>query len=268
MNGRTLRIALLVFFSGLLLVTAAVAQDFQKSYSLTADGTIRIRSISGEIRIIGSDSPKVEVEGFKVGRNRDRVEIVDRSAENRIDVDVRYPENSGGDASVNFKVSVPRSVKYNFELIRSVSGNVHVSGVSGRLKAESISGSVQLQDISGVVSASSVSGNVNVQNVSGTVSASSTSGNVDVYLKRIEGPGDMEFRSISGGVIVKVPASLDANVTMSTLSGRLTTDFDIEVLQRRYSPGYSARGRLGEGTHSIRIASVSGRVSLLKDTAK
>ncbi len=268
MKNGALRIAIAALFAGLMCGVAAMAQDYQKSYSLAPDGTIRIRSISGEVRVQGYDGNKVEVEGFKVGRDRDRVEIVDRSTDNRIDMDVRYPENCNCDASVNYRVRVPHDVKYNFELIRSISGNVYLSDVSGRVKAESISGQVQLQNIAGVVSASSTSGNVTVQNVSGMVSASSTSGNVDVYLKQIEGPGDMEFRSISGSVHVKVPPSLDANVTMSTLSGRLTTDFDIEVLQRRYAPGFSARGRLGAGTNNIRITSVSGRVSLVKDVGK
>jgi len=268
MKNNALRIAIAALSAGLMCGVAGMAQDFQKSYSLAPDGVIRIRSISGEVRVQGYDGNKVEVEGFKVGRNRDQVEIVDRSAGNRIDVDVRYPENCNCDASVNYRLRVPHDVKYNFELIRSISGNVYLSDVTGSVKAESISGLVQLQSIAGVVSASSTSGDVNVQNVSGMVSASSTSGNVDVYLKQIEGPGDMEFRSISGSVHVRVPPDLDANVTMSTLSGRLTTDFDIEVLQRRYAPGYSARGRLGAGTHNIRITSVSGRVSLVKDVGK
>lgn len=268
MKNKAIGLALAALSAGLMCGVAGMAQDLQKSYSLTPDGVIRIRSISGEIRVQGYDGNKVEVEGLRVGRDRDRVEIVDRSTENRIDLDVHYVENCNCDASVNFRVRVPRAVNYNFDYIRSISGNVYLTDVSGRVKAESISGLVQLQNIGGTVSASSTSGNVTVQNVSGMVSATSTSGNVDVYLKQIEGPGDMEFRSISGSVHVKVPSTLDANVTMSTLSGRLTTDFDIEVQQRRYAPGYSARGRLGSGAHNIRITSVSGRVSLIKDAGK
>jgi DUF4097 and DUF4098 domain-containing protein YvlB len=244
-----------------------LAQDFQKTYSMQPDSSIRIRSISGEVRIQGYDGARIEIEGFKIIRNCDRVEIVDRSTESQIDVDVRYPQGNCN-ASVNFKVRVPRNTKYSFDLIRSISGNVYLTDVAGRVKAESISGFVQLENIGGTVSASSVSGNVNVQNVNGMVSASSTSGNVEVYLRQIEGSGDMVFSSISGNVQVRAPQTLDANVTMSTLSGRLKTDFEVEVQQKRYGPGYSARGRLGTGTHNIQIRSVSGAVSLMKDVKK
>jgi DUF4097 and DUF4098 domain-containing protein YvlB len=268
MRKNVLFMALAALTAVWIFGVAGLAQDFQKTYSMSPDSSIRIRSISGEVRIQGYDGTKIEIEGFKIVRNCDRVEIVDRSTESQIDVDVRYPERGNCDASVNFKVRVPRNTRYNFDLIRSISGNVYLTDVAGRVKAESISGFVQLQNISGAVSASSISGNVNVQSVNGMVSASSTSGNVDVYLKQIEGSGDMVFSSISGNVQVKAPLTLDANVTMSTLSGRLKTDFEVEVQQRRYAPGYSARGRLGAGTHNIQIRSVSGMVSLTKDVKK
>jgi hypothetical protein len=264
MRNNSLGIAAAALTAGLIFGVTGLAQDFQKTYTIKPEGSILIRSISGDVKVQGYDGPNVVVEGFKVGRNRDRVEIVDRSSDNRIDVDVRYPENCNCDASVNFQVRVPRRASYNFENIRSVSGDVHLADLVGHVKAESVSGSVDVRNVSGIVSATATSGNVDVKDVSGIVSATSTSGNVDVYLKKIEGAGDMRFSSISGNVTVKVPASLDAAVAMSTLSGSLTTDFPIEIQQRRYVPGYSARGRVGEGTHNIRITSVSGRVSLTK----
>jgi DUF4097 and DUF4098 domain-containing protein YvlB len=223
-----------------------LAEDFQRTYRLPANGSIRIRTVSGEVRIQGYDGPNIVVEGFKVGRDRDRVEIVDMSGADRVDVSVRYPESGSNNASVSFQVRVPRSISYNFENVRSVSGNVYLTDVTGQVRAVSVSGSVE------------------VKNVSGLVSAASTSGNVDVYIKKIEGSGDMKFSSISGNVAVKAPPDLDANVEMSTTSGSLATDFPIEVHDRRYAPGRWARGRLGTGACSIRITSVSGRVSLIR----
>jgi DUF4097 and DUF4098 domain-containing protein YvlB len=237
------------------------AQDFQKTYTLKPDGAIRIRTISGDIKVQGYNGNTVIVEGFKVGPNRERAEIVDRSTEDRVDIDVHYSQNSNCD--INFQVRVPRGVRYNFDNLRSISGVVGITDVSGHVVAESISGGVTVMNVSGVVSARATSGNVNVANITGVVTAFSTSGNVDVVLKKIEGAGDMEFRSTSGNVSVWAPADLDASISISTLSGSLKTDFPIEIQQRRYV-GNSAHGRLGDGTHNIVIRSVSGRVSLMK----
>lgn len=229
-----------------ILSVGSLAQDFHRTYKLPANGTIRIRTVSGDVKILGYDGSSIVVEGFKVGRDRDRVEILDMGSADRIDLSERYPESGSNNASVSFQVRVPRSVSYNFGSISSLSGNVSLTDVTGQVRAVSVSGSVE------------------VKNVSGLVSATSTSGNVDVYIKKIEGSGDMRFFSVSGNVAVRAPANLDANVEMNTTSGSLTTDFPLEVHDRRYTPGRWARGRLGTGACSIRIISVSGRVSLIR----
>jgi hypothetical protein len=220
--------------------------DFQRTYTIAPGSQIRIWTISGDIKVQGYDGQNIVVEGFTVGRDRDRVEILDMSGPNRIDLGVRYPKNCGCDASVDFQVRVPRAISYDFDRAQSVSGDVSLTDVTGNVKAQSTSGDVM------------------VRNVSGIVSASTTSGSVDVYISKIEGSGNMRFSSTSGSVRVKAPANLDAVVDMSTISGSLTTDFPINVIERRYGVGRSARGQLGAGTCRISITSVSGRVSLTK----
>jgi len=251
--------------AGFYFSATGISQDLQKSYTVGAEGIIRISNISGEINVQGYEGNSVIVEAFKTGRDREHVEIVDRSSENRVDLDVHYPERGSSDAGVNFQVRVPRGTHYRFETIRSVSGNVSLRDVTGHVVAVSISGSIEVANADGMISATATSGNVNVTNISGMVSATSISGNVNVLLKRIAGSGEMKFTSISGNVVVRAPANLDASVSMSTLSGSLTTDFPIDIQQRRYVPRYSARGRLGNGASSILIRSVSGRVSLMKN---
>jgi len=220
------------------------AEDFHKSYPLGAHGHILIRNVSGDVKVSSYAGETVVVDAYKVGRDRDLLRIEDQSNADSISLRVTYPERSNCDASVNFEVRVPQGVEYNFDRLASVSGNVLIASVRGRLKAESVSGNVVVKDVSGMVNASSVSGNV------------------DVEISRLEGTGEMKFSSVSGNVGVKAPSNLDADIDMSTVSGSLKTDFQIEVQERRYGPGRSARGRLGSGSSNLRITSVSGRVSL------
>jgi hypothetical protein len=245
MSRAFFRLAIVSAAFGLMVATSAAAQDFQKSYRLNSGSSIRIGNISGDVRVTGYDGDAVVVTGTKHGRDLDMVEIEDRSTGNRVDVRVRYPENCRRcDVSVEFEVKVPRSVSYDFDGIASVSGSVEIDGVSGE------------------VSASSVSGEVRIKNVAGSVSASSVSGNVDVEISRLEGNGNMKFSSVSGNVDVRLPASLDADVSMSSLSGSLKSDFAIEMQKERYGPGRSGRGRVGSGSRSLRMSSVSGSLSL------
>lgn len=240
----------------------ASAQDFQKSYRLGADGSVSIRNVSGAINIVGYDGDAVTVSGFKEGRDRDRVEVVDESTAGGVNVSVEYPRNCDCDASIRFEVRVPRSVAYDFSKISTASGDIQLKGVRGRVRARTASGEVLVEDVTGEIDASTASGNVSVREASGTVNASSASGDVDVEIARLEGTGNMKFSTASGDVSVRLPSSLDADVHLSSMSGSVKTSFPIEVRERQHGPGSYAEGRLGGGTRTLRISSASGNVSL------
>jgi DUF4097 and DUF4098 domain-containing protein YvlB len=229
----------------LLMGAVATAQEFQKSYRVGASGDIRIGNISGDVTVTGYDGDAVVVSANKEGRDRDKVEIQDRSTGDRVDVSVRYPENCNCNVDVTFDVKVPRSIHFDALRFSSVSGEVSVNGIAGKIRA------------------SSVSGRVRVGNVSGSVNASSVSGAVDVEIDRLDGAENMKFSSVSGSVNVRVPNNLDADISMSTLSGGLKTDFPIEVKEKRYGPGRSAHGKVGGGSRTLNISSVSGEVTLM-----
>jgi DUF4097 and DUF4098 domain-containing protein YvlB len=231
-----------------VLITAALAsaQDFRKAYTLPSGGQVSIKNVSGEVKVAGYNIGSIEVVATKVGRDRDLVQVEDLSTGEKIDIHVKYPEHCNCDASVNFDVRVPSGVDYVYDSLSSVSGNVEVTGVRGRISAKSVSGNVTVTDAAGIVSATTVSGNVEAQ------------------ITRLEGTGDLKFSSVSGNVDVKAPAGSNAEVKMSSVSGTLNTDFPIEIQSASYGPGQFARGRLGAGGNSLHISTVSGKASFTR----
>ena len=244
MNMKQFRFTIAIALVGFGLSATAAAQDFQKTYRIGAGGQIRIGNVSGDVIVTGYDGDSIVVTATKKGRDRDMIEIEDRSGAGNLDIGVRYPKQCNCDASLQFDVQVPRSVLYNFDRISSVSGDVRVTGVTGRLHASAVSGDVTIQD------------------VSGTVSASAVSGDVEVVINRLDGADDMKFNSVSGDVNVSLPSSLDADVDMSSFSGSIKTDFAIEVRSERHGSRNWARGKLGEGSRRLKLSSVSGDISL------
>jgi len=242
----------------------AVAQDFQKKYELGAGGHINVSSASGNITVKGYEGGVVLVTAYKEGRDRDQVDVEDTSSGDRIELRSRYAPNCNCNASINFTVQVPRSVKYNFDKISTASGDIEVNNVRGQLSVHSASGDVTLADVNGAIKVSTASGDVRVKGASGTVNASAASGDVEVELASIEGSDNMEFTSASGDINVKAPASLDATVEMSCVSGNLKTDFPLEIKEPEHGSRRSAYGRLGSGSRSLRIRSASGDVSLTR----
>ena len=244
MNRKLFRFSIATALVGFALATTAAAQDFQKTYRIGAGGQVRIGNVTGDVIVTGYDGDSIVVTGTKQGRDREMVEIEDRSGAGNVDVGVRYPTRCRCDASIRFEVQVPRSVNYDFDQISSVSGDVHVSGVTGKLHATAVSGDVRIKD------------------VSGSVSASAVSGDVEVEINRLDGSDEMKFNTVSGDVSVMLPSSLDADVDMSSFSGSIKTDFAIEVRSQRYGSRNSARARLGDGSRRLKMSSVSGDLSL------
>jgi len=261
MTRRTFANSLSAVALCLAFAATAAAQDFQRTYNPGPGGSVVITNVSGDVNVAGHDAPGVTVTAFKEGADRDQVEVEDLSSGGRVELRAKYPRNCNCDASVRFEVRVPRS-GVNIERISTASGDISARDFAGDVKLQTASGEVTVESVSGEISASSASGNVRVKEAAGTVNASTASGDVDVELTRLQGQGDLRFSTASGNVSVRMPSTLDANVSLSTASGSIETNFPLEVRSSEHGPGKSARGRLGSGSRNLRISSASGDVSL------
>jgi DUF4097 and DUF4098 domain-containing protein YvlB len=226
---------------------SASAQDFKKSYDLRPGGRVTVTNMSGDVTVRGYDGESVVVTGTRRGADAEKVEIEDNSSGNEVDLGVRYPRNCDCDASVDFVVQVPRSASFDFAKIASMSGDVRIEGVTGSVRATAMSGDVHVGD------------------VVGTVEATAMSGDLEVAVTRLEGEGDLKFTSMSGDVVVRLPEGAGADVEIKTTSGNITTDFPIQVEEKKFGPGQTARGRIGDGSRALRITSMSGDVRFLRN---
>lgn len=237
--------------------------DFAKEYAAKENMTLRVKNASGDVIVRGTDGTGVRVRGIKEGRDRDRVEVIDKSGEGSVDLGVRY-NCRNCQADVRFEIEVPRGVRLRFDEISSASGDVKVENVTGDLTAKTASGDVDVTNVTGKIEASSASGDVTVRDAAGAVSAETASGDVDVRIARLAGDGDLEFSTASGNVSVRVPGDTNADVEMRTMSGSVKTDFGLQVNRPQYGPGESAEGRIGGGGRRMKLSTASGDVELSK----
>ena len=61
MRKGLIRLSMGVAFLTLLICATASAQDFQKSYTLAADGRINITNVSGDVIVSGYDGNTIKV---------------------------------------------------------------------------------------------------------------------------------------------------------------------------------------------------------------
>ena len=245
------------------LATPVVAQnrsDFHWDKALPAGSEVSIHNINGDIKVTPSTTGRVEVIGRKFGSGRDLdyikaevhessrgvvICVVDDDADSYCDDDGVHMHSRGNrnwdHGGMNLEVSVPANLTVS---AGSVSGNVDVSGAHGDIDVRSVSGDVRLDHLH-----------------ASAIRATSVSGNVDVSVDELTGRGDFSFRSVSGDVTLNVPKSFAADLSMSTVSGDINSDFPLTLSNGRMSRR-RIEARIGAGGRRLEVSTVSGDLKL------
>ncbi len=204
-------------------------------FQIPGGAALRVASLSGSVSVVAEDRADLEidppdrrVELLDGGRI---VEIKSRSSS----LQIRCP--SGTDVSVG---AVSGHVRLTGQF-----GSVKVSGVSGHIEVDSASGDVDVRSVSGSLSVNSCGGRCQLNTKSGSVRIgkvekaariSTISGSVDLGTA---GQEDIEIRSVSGRITVRVPEGRHPRARLRTLSGRLRCDCpqgsDFEIKARTIS---------------------------------
>lgn len=266
----TARVSALAFVIASLAVVSAMtapaaAQEsdpkaFTWSGKIPEASWIRVKNLNGDVEVVPSEGGTVEVTAekrwdrgdpkdvrFEIIKDGDNVTICalwDNDREEAYcdkDSYEHHGSNRRNDVQVFFKVKLPRGVRVE---VATVNGSVDVSGARAQVKA------------------GSVNGEVNVATSSGPVSARSVNGSVRVSMEKLEGTEAMTFASVNGTVTLTLPASFDADVSVSTVNGRVRSDFPI-TLDGRIDPR-RMRGTIGKGGRKVKLETVNGNIELRK----
>jgi DUF4097 and DUF4098 domain-containing protein YvlB len=233
--------------------------DFHWERRLASGQRVHAKNINGDITVSPSSSGRVEIVGTKRGSSRaaDRLTANVQETDDgiivcvvRVDSDDEC-DNSGyhhhsdddddwGGASMNLEIRLPPSIGIDAS---SVSGNVEVNGAQGDIRAGSVSGDVRLERLR-----------------ANSVEARTVSGEITSSIESLSGNGPLSFKTVSGNVKLELPQSLDADLSMSSVSGQLDSDFQMTLGGRMDRRRIEAR--IGRGGRELNIATVSGDVRL------
>jgi DUF4097 and DUF4098 domain-containing protein YvlB len=161
--------------------------------------------------------------------------------------------------SVKFTVQVPRGVRVG---AGTVNGAMSVRGVGSEVRASTVNGALEVSDAGGQVTANTVNGSVRVTTSAGPVNASTVNGSITARMGTLSRDGDMKFSTVNGGITVETPSSLDANVSLDTMHGGISSDFPVQITGK-FGPRH-AEGTIGRGGRRISMNTVNGSVELRK----
>jgi DUF4097 and DUF4098 domain-containing protein YvlB len=110
------------------------------------------------------------------------------------------------------------------------------------------------------VEVENVSGPITIRGVLGNVRASQVSGPVHATLGRIDGSRDVNIKAVSGTISLAIARNSNATLNAQSISGGVHAFFPAD--EHKGVVGSSIRGRVGSGSGSIDLSTVSGGIDV------
>lgn len=150
--------------------------------------------------------------------------------------------------------------------VETLSGGVSAQGVASDAALRTVSGDVLLIAARGDVELESVSGDLTMRDIAAKqVRTTTTSGDVS-FAGQIQADGHYEFNTHSGDIRLVLPPDVGAQLSVSTFSGSIESDFPITLRAGEHGIGAAQAKRLnftlGQGSARIVAGTFSGEITL------
>jgi hypothetical protein len=246
---RSATIGMALFATG-FFVTAAHADDYTKSFTVSNRANVRVDTNDGSVTVTTGDAPqvefRVEYQGYVLNKSLqidsnqhgDEVELIAHipagfhislGTTRRLHIEVRMPKDADlqvrtGDGSIK-----ANGVSGNIDL-HSGDGSLTVGSLKGSVRLHTGDGSIEGNNLDGKCDATSGDGRIRLSGRFDVLSAKSGDGSVGVEaLRGSKLDSSWSISSGDGSIDVAVPADLPANIEASSGDGHISSDIPITV---------------------------------------
>jgi Putative adhesin len=273
----------------LFLASPALAQvsghDWQKTYSVNGSASLTIETGDSGLNIQScGDCKEIRVQVHS-GRDLNEYRLDEHQDGDHVSFSLKEKPMWGfhvGWKGEGTKVTVETPAHLDLDA-KTSDGNFSARALTGNLQVRSGDGSVALDDVHGALRLTSSDGNVVIRDATGTLEARGSDGHMQVdgqfsamqmhtsdgNLDLTLAPGSQlnaasRIESSDGHVVVHLPATLAADLNVTTSDGRL--DCSLPLTMDHYdsneSSGHSVHGRLNGGGTPLTIHTSDGNVSI------
>jgi len=242
-----------------LAAPLAGAEEFRWQGKIAPGGAIEVKGVNGAIEASAASGGEVEVVAIKKARSSDpaavKIEVVEHAG--GVTICAVYPSRgdrpnecqpgSGGrmnvrdnDVQVRFDVRVPAGVRF---VGRTVNGGIDARSLPDDGEAYTVNGAIEIE-------------------AGGLARAETVNGRIRARLGRADWKDRLQFKTVNGGIVVELPASVGAEVEARTVNGDIDTDFPLTV-QGRFSK-HRLSGTIGGGGRQLDLETVNGGIELRK----
>lgn len=258
---KTLTLCILLLLSGVIMPVQA--QEFTHTLGNSSDNAIEFILSRSDVVIEGHDSDDIIIRNLDYDAPPERAEglkALYNSAEDNTGIGLSVEEENGTlriiTASRNdgdFRLMVPNRVRVMIEEVNWGGGDFELRNLQGEIEIKSKNGDMKLM------------------NITGPVIASSTSGDMEITMDELSQMGPTSISLVSGFIDISLPESSAANLFLSSVSGEIYTDLDIQIAgsrednMRRLGGGRKIEGTLNGGGVEVSLKTISGDIYLRKN---
>ncbi len=256
-------------------------ERIERTFTVGADASLTLENIIGDVRIAAWERPDIHVVAVQRGRTKAEIEMRQEGSH----VTIRTVHNRwwssflrwlGGERPpvVDYTVEVPAGCRVHLSAVDgaiSLAGlrpEAHLSLVSGRVQAEALQGEADISLVSARLDGKGLRGRAAIKTVSGDIrlegcqfdslEVDTVSGRAHVATP-LAPQGRYHFHSVSGDVILAIPAGTRATVVGESVSGRVRSDVPASVEWQGLG---SWRATVNGGGVEVHFNSVSGDLIL------
>src|SRR5271165_394611 len=274
-------VAGVVFLVG---ATAARADEYAKTYSVSGRARVRVQTDDGAVRVSTGDIKQVEIRvvysGYTLDKNLrvstsqngDSVEVVAKTMGNwgfhwgtnhtNLRVEVHMPKDAdlevaSGDGSVEAD-----SINGSLD-IKTGDGHITVQGAKGDVRLHAGDGSIEGRDLDGKVDASSGDGHINIEGRFDSLTIRTGDGSVTARARggsKVQ--SEWNIKTGDGSVDLELPGELQANLDASTHDGHISLGIPVTV-EGVFSSS-RVNGKMNGGGPAIVVRTGDGSIHLSK----
>lgn len=257
------RILLLTILALAVMAAGTQAQEYKHSIGNNAENTVEIAVSGSDITIEGYEgnevvirnldyedrTPPARAKGLRSLYNtyEDNTGIGLSVEESGNTLKITQATRNGGD----YRIQVPNNVRVMAEEVNWMgSGDYEVRNHRGEIELKTNNGDMKLVD------------------VTGPIIASSTSGDMEIVMSELNQAGPTSISLVSGFIDMTIPANSKAVFDLSSISGEIYTNLDIQLSgstekgMQRLGGSRKVEGTLNGGGIEVQLKSISGNIYL------
>lgn len=252
--------SLCTLFVVLFIAQAAPAQDYKLTVENSRAGKLTLSNFSNEMPIEGYSGNEIIITSdSKTQGTPERakgLKAVYAAGTDNTGLGL-YVEKKGNEITIQCLLPVTKRSNYKIKVPDNLALNITSGCERGNsLVISNMKNEIEINNCH----------SVDLKNVSGPLVVSTISGTVDVVLTGINKDKPTSIASVSGEVDVTLPATVAANLEMSTISGNMYADFDLDTQNNSMKRvgGHAIKTKLNGGGGDLKISSISGNIYLRK----